>query len=278
MKLNLSLLVVMSSLVGYIMIPDIEVDVLHVFVLFLGGLLVTASANACNEVIEVQSDQVMKRTSGRPLPDKRMTIIEAIIFVVASLAGGLFLLFYFFNGLAAIIAFISFLLYAFLYTPLKKISPIAVLVGAIPGSLPCLIGWAAGTNHIGSMAAWTLFLLQFFWQFPHFWSIAWIAHEDYEKAGMKMLPNIEKAGQYTAFQTVLYSAMLIPLGALPMVTMPETYGWISLIACVLAACWMLYHAIRFYNDVSDAKARSVMFSSFVYLPVVLLALVADKFL
>jgi protoheme IX farnesyltransferase len=140
-----------------------------------------------------------------------------------------------------------------------------------------MLGWIAVTNQI-TVEAWILFGIQFFWQFPHFWSIAWIGHEDYEKAGMKMLPRIEKAGYFTAFQCVLYSAVLIPLSLLPMVVMPLTYGWISAISMCGAAIWFLYNALNFLKDNSDIKARKVMFASFVYLPVTLISLVIDKYI
>ena len=279
MKLNLSMLVVFSSIVGYLMVPEIKVEISKLLLLFLGGMLVTAAANATNELLEKETDVLMKRTMKRPLPDKRMSNLEAIIFTGIVLFAGLFILYHVFNPLSALIALISYLLYSFLYTPLKKITAVSVLIGAIPGSLPCLIGWVAATNHMGSLAAWTLFILQFFWQFPHFWSIAWLGHEDYEKAGMKMLPtSAGKIGQYTAFQCVLYSAVLIPLSALPMIAMPETYSWISFGGLVIAASWMLYNSILFLKDNSDLKARKVMFSSFVYLPLTLISLIIDKFI
>jgi len=279
MKLNLSMLVVFSSIVGYLMVPEIKVEISKLLFLFLGGMLVTAAANATNELLEKETDAIMKRTLTRPLPDKRMSNLEAIIFTGIVLFVGLYILYHVFNPLSALIALISYLLYSFLYTPLKKITAVSVLIGAIPGSLPCLIGWVAATNHMGSLAAWTLFILQFFWQFPHFWSIAWLGHEDYEKAGMKMLPtSAGKIGQYTAFQCVLYSAVLIPLSALPMTAMPETYSWISFGGLVIAASWMLYNSILFLKDNSDLKARKVMFSSFVYLPLTLISLIIDKFI
>ncbi len=176
MKLSLSMLVVMSSLVGYAMVPDLEVTLLNILWLFLGGTLVTAAANASNQLLESKSDKIMKRTMNRPLPDMRMGQLEAFIFIGVCLVAGVCILYFFFNKLSAVLSLISFLMYVFAYTPLKKVSSISVLVGAIPGSMPCLIGWAAATNHIGSIAAWTLFIIQFFWQFPHFWSIAWLAH------------------------------------------------------------------------------------------------------
>jgi len=275
MKLNLSMLVVSSSVVGYIIVPDLKVQFIPVLMLFLGGLLVTSAANASNEILEVDTDKIMKRTQIRPLPAARMNRTEAIIFSILTLCIGLAIL-YTFNLKSALLALFCYVLYVFVYTPLKKISPISVFVGAIPGSLPCLIGWVAATDHMGSIAAWTLFIIQFFWQFPHFWAIAWIGHEDYEKAGMKMLPSQGKVGQFTASQCVLYSAILIPMSALPMVA--GLGGWISVVGLILGATWMLYKSILFLKDTSDANARQVMFSSFVYLPVVLITLVVDKYI
>lgn len=274
MKLNLSMLVVSSSVVGYVIVPELKVEFWPLLLLFLGGLLVTSAANASNEILEVDTDKIMKRTQIRPLPAARMNRTEAIIFSILTLCIGLAIL-YTFNLKSALLALFCYILYVFVYTPLKKISPISVFVGAIPGSLPCLIGWVAATDHMGSIAAWTLFIIQFFWQFPHFWAIAWIGHEDYEKAGMKMLPSQGKVGQFTASQCVLYSAILIPMSALPMVA--GLGGWISVIGLIGGASWMLYKSILFLKDTSDANARQVMFSSFVYLPVVLITLVVDKY-
>ena len=275
-KLNLSLLVVFSSVVGYMIVPDLHVTLTNVLLLLLGGLCVTAAANASNELLEIKSDKIMKRTMNRPLPDMRMSLLEAIIFISLSLIAGLAILYYYFNPLSALLSLISYVLYVAVYTPLKKISSISVLVGAIPGSLPCLIGWAAATNHIGSLAAWTLFIIQFFWQFPHFWSIAWIAHEDYTKAGMKMLPRIEKVGYFTAFQCVLYSAVLVPMSMLPL--MAGLGGPITVVGLLLGAVWMLYNSYLFLKDNSDNMARKVMFSSFVYLPLVLISMLVDKYI
>jgi protoheme IX farnesyltransferase len=275
MKLNLSMLVVFSSVVGYVIIPDVKVEFINVLYLFIGGSLVTAAANTGNEILERNTDKLMRRTMLRPLPDARMTVLEATLFCVITLLAGLSILYLKFNPLSALLSLLCFVIYVAIYTPMKKVSPLSVLIGAFPGSLPCLIGWVAGTNHLGSMAAWTLFIIQFFWQFPHFWSIAWIGHEDYEKAGMKMLPRIEKVGYFTAFQCVLYSAVLIPLSALPMVV--GLGGWISVVGLGLAALWFLYNSLNFLKDNSDAMARKVMFASFVYLPVVLITLVLDKY-
>ncbi|MEZ5045514.1 MAG: heme o synthase [Chitinophagaceae bacterium] len=274
-KLNLSLLVVFSSVIGYIIIPELEITFWPLLWLTIGGFLVTISANAMNEVIEIETDKKMKRTKYRPLPDSRMRSIEAILFSIIALLMGLFIFFTKFNTLTAIVSLFSWLLYTVVYTPLKRISPIAVLIGAIPGSLPCLIGWIAGTNHMGSLAAWTLFIIQFFWQFPHFWAIAWIGHEDYTNAGMKMLPREGKVDKFTAFQCVLYSFVLIPLSALPMVV--GLGSWISFVGLFFGAGWLLYKSMLFYKNTSDHNARQVMFASFVYLPLILITLLIDKY-
>lgn len=277
MKLNLSMLVVFSSVVAYLIIPGEPFHLIKTLWLLLGGILVTAAANAGNEILERDVDALMRRTRLRPLPDKRMSVSEAFIFCLLSLVAGLTILYIHFNVLSAILSLFSFVLYVWVYTPMKRVSPFSVLIGAFPGSLPCLIGWVAGTNEMSSLGAWTLFIIQFFWQFPHFWSIAWIGHEDYEKAGLKMLPRMNKVGHFTAFQCVLYSAVLIPLSALPVISLPD-HGWITFSGLLLAALWFLYNALRFLKDNSDAMARKVMFASFVYLPVVLFSLLLDKYL
>jgi protoheme IX farnesyltransferase len=279
MKLNLSLLVVASSVVGYIIVPlqpegGRPINVLNTLLLFLGGFLVTAAANASNEILERDTDALMRRTIDRPLPGNRMTVREAIVFSCITLLTGLLILWQF-NAKTFLLGLLCYALYVFVYTPLKRVSPIAVLIGAIPGSLPCVIGWVAATDHLGSLAAWTLFIIQFFWQFPHFWAIAWLGHDDYEKAGLKMLPRAGKVGFYTASQTVVYSAVLIPLSVLPMEA--GLGGWISFAGLFVGACWMLYHAIRFLKETTDARARQVMFASFVYLPLVLISLLIDRF-
>jgi len=163
--------------------------------------------------------------------------------------------------------------YAFIYTPLKKVSSISVLVGAIPGSLPCLIGWAAGNDDL-SAGGWILFALQFFWQFPHFWAIAWIAHKDYSKAGFKLLPSDEGQTKYSAIQAIIYSLLLIPVGVLPYFF--NMSGIISLFIVLIANLLMVLQCVRLYREMTVQAARRVMFSSYIYLPVVLLALLMSK--
>jgi protoheme IX farnesyltransferase len=179
----------------------------------------------------------------------------------------------YFNWLSAGIALLSLFLYAFIYTPLKKVSSVSVIVGAVPGALPCLIGWAAGNDAL-SIGGWALFLLQFMWQFPHFWAIAWIAHNDYAKAGFKLLPNESGPTKFTAIQTVIYSLLLIPIGVIPYFI--GMSGVVSLVIVTLANIFMVWRCVQLYRNMNVASARRVMFSSYIYLPIVLLALLADK--
>lgn len=273
LKPNLSFMVVFSSVIGYLLAPGVAFAWKEVILLFIGGVLVTGSANTINQIIERNTDALMKRTMNRPMPDGRMGTKEA--WVVATIAGlaGTLLLTYYFNALAGLISFVSLLLYAFAYTPMKKIHPIAVLIGAIPGALPPLIGWVAATGSLG-LGGWVLFLIQFFWQFPHFWAIAWVGFDDYNKAGIRMLPSKEGRTRFTGLQCMFYSIVLIPMAMVPRALgMSGNMGmWISI------ACGLLYFvasmAFYFRNDYISAKR--VMFSSFIYLPVVLLALLFDK--
>jgi protoheme IX farnesyltransferase len=267
--------VVFSSVVSYLIVPEGQPTITKTLLLFLGGLLVTGAANASNEIWEKDIDQLMRRTMMRPLPEGRMGKMEASIFAGLTLFSGLYILYTVFNPLSSLLALLSYLLYVLVYTPLKTRSPISTMVGAIPGALPCVIGWVSATNHLGSLAAWTLFIIQFFWQFPHFWAIAWVAHEDYKRAGMKMLPRHGKVGYFTAFQCVLYSAVLIPLSILPSIA--GLGSWISITGLLIAGIWYLYNSILFLKDNSDVKARKVMFASFIYLPVALISLLLDRY-
>lgn len=275
MKFTLSFTVVFSSVVCYLMaIPKGEsVDVVLVLLLFVAGMLITGSANAINQVVEKDTDALMSRTAKRPVASGRMSPDEAWSFALIAGTLGVFLMWYVFNGMSALISAFSLFLYAFVYTPLKKKHSIAVLVGGIPGALPCLIGWVAGTDEM-SIGGWILFGIQFFWQFPHFWAIAWIAYNDYSKAGFKLLPSVGGPTKYAAVQALLYAIILIPLGALPYIW--GMSGVISLIAVGIANLFLVWQCVRLFKEMDSKAARRVMFSSYIYLPVVLLALLADK--
>lgn len=273
MKPNLSFLVVFSSVIGYLLAPGIQFIWKDVVLLFTGGVLVTGGANTINQILERNSDKFMTRTRVRPLPEGRMHASEAWIVAILSGALGVGLLSVFFNPLAGLLSFISLLLYAFAYTPLKKISSVAVFVGAIPGALPPLIGWVAATGQIG-VEAWALFLIQFFWQFPHFWAIAWVSFEDYERAGIRMLPSREGRTRFTGLQCMFYSVVLIPLAIVP--RMLQISGNTGMFICMaLGVLYFAASAIFFIRN-DHKSAKRVMFASFIYLPIALLALLIDK--
>jgi len=277
MKPNLSFMVVFSSVVGYLMAPGIPFVWTKVLLLFAGGVLVTTGANIINQILERFSDRLMKRTMVRPLPEERMTVTEAWILCILSAAGGFWILATYFNLGAAFLSLFSLLLYGFAYTPMKKIHPIATFIGAIPGALPPLIGWVAATGTLfgeGSLGGWAIFLIQFFWQFPHFWAIAWVGFEDYERAGIRMLPSKEGKTSFTGLQCIFYSLTMIPLAMLPqqlgMVGMTGT--WV----CIAAGLMYCLASFVFYVRNDKTSAKRLMYSSFIYLPTVLLALLIDK--
>ncbi len=279
-KLSLSIMVVFSSVISYLLAPKVvEYDWVMIVLLFAGGMLVTGSANAINQVVEKDTDAMMKRTAKRPVAAGRMSVQEGWAFAIITGALGVFILGKYFNWLSAGLAAFSLFLYAFIYTPLKKVNSIAVLVGAIPGALPCLIGWAAGNDTL-SIGGWILFALQFFWQFPHFWAIAWIAHGDYSKAGFKLLPAESGPTKFTALQTVIYSLLLVPVTLLPffidMCSYETGAGLAGLILIMLANIFMVGRCINLYRKMDIGSARKVMFGSYLYLPVVLLALLMSK--
>ncbi|HMG68992.1 MAG TPA: heme o synthase [Chitinophagaceae bacterium] len=273
-KPSLSIMVVFSSVISYLLAPKVVAyDWKMIVLLFVAGMLVTGSANAINQVVEKDTDAVMKRTAKRPVASGRMSVTEGWAFAVITGALGIFMLGNYFNWLSAGIALFSLFLYAFIYTPLKKVSSVSVIVGAVPGALPCLIGWAAGNDSL-TAGGWVLFLLQFMWQFPHFWAIAWISHNDYTRAGFKLLPNESGPTKYTAIQTIIYSLLLIPVGVVPYFI--GMSGMVSLVIVSLANIFMVWKCVQLYRHMDVPAARSVMFSSYIYLPIVLLSLLADK--
>ncbi|MBP6686330.1 MAG: heme o synthase [Lacibacter sp.] len=276
-KFTLSFTVVFSSVISYMLAPNVvEYDLVSILLLLLGGMLVTGSANAINQITEKDTDAVMKRTGNRPVASGRMSVQEASAFAfIAAIVGSLILWLYF-SWYAAGLALLSLFIYGFVYTPLKKVNSIAVLVGAIPGALPCLIGWAAAydAENFSWTGGWILFAIQFLWQFPHFWAIAWVAHQDYSKAGFKLLPSQQGPTKFTAIQTVIYSLLMIPVGMLPFFF--NMSGLVSMWILVAANMFMVIQCVRLYINMDVKSARRVMFSSYIYLPIVLLALLADK--
>jgi len=273
MKFNLTFMVVFSCVVGYLLVPGVEFNLVKVLLLFAGGLLVSGSANTINQVWEKNTDKLMARTANRPLPAGRLSETEASVVAVVTGLAGIGIMAYSFNWLSAVLSLISLVLYGFVYTPWKKWNSLAVLIGAIPGALPPLIGWAAGANQL-SEGGWSLFAIQFLWQFPHFWAIAWIAHQDYTKAGFKLLPAAGGPNKMTALQSATYALLLIPAGLAPYLL--KISGSISAIICIVAGIFYLYRAVTLYRKCDVPAARKLMFGSYIYLVIVQLALLADK--
>ena len=283
-KFTLSFMVVFSTVVSFLIAPTeqdgvqfyVREKLISVLLLFVAGMLVTGSANAINQVLEKTSDALMMRTAKRPVASGRMTVSEAGIFAFITGAAGVFMMWKFFNTESALVSLASLFLYGFIYTPLKKVNSISVLVGAIPGALPCLIGWVAayGNETISWTGAWVLFGIQFLWQFPHFWAIAWLAHKDYTSAGFKLLPADKGPTKFTAMQSIIYSALMIPMGFVPYFTgISGMTSFFILLGCNL---WMVYVSVLLFIRMDAKSARRVMFSSYFYLMIVLLALFANK--
>lgn len=272
LKFRLALTVAFSSAIGYLLGAR-ELDLGKALLVLVGGLLVTGSANTINQIFEKDLDKLMKRTAKRPIPTGVLSVTEGWMFVFVTGLLGLGILAYFFNPLTAALSLLSLILYGFIYTPLKTISPVCVAVGAIPGGMPPMIGWVAATGVLG-VEAWILFGIQFMWQFPHFWAIAWVLDDDYKKAGFKMLPTPGGKDLRTAIQIMTYTLVLIPLSLLPTVfhMTGTTYGIIAVV------CGVLFLGQTFYlmRTCSKKAAMSIMFGSFLYLPIVQIALVFDK--
>ncbi|MEO6819481.1 MAG: heme o synthase [Ginsengibacter sp.] len=272
-KFTLSFLVVFSSVVSYLLAPNVTFNLLSVSVLFIAGMLITGSANAINQTVEKDTDALMKRTASRPIASGRMSVNEGWIFAIITGTIGVGIMWQFFNFESAMLGLFSLFIYGFIYTPLKKVNSISVLVGAFPGALPCLIGWVAATGEF-STGGWILFGIQFLWQFPHFWAIAWLAHKDYDKAGFKLLPSKSGPTRFTAVQSVIYSMLMIPVGMLPFyVGISGTVSLWILLGCNL---WMVYVSLMLVIKMNAGAARKVMFSSYFYLMIVFLALLFDK--
>lgn len=269
-RLRLTLLVVFSAAAGALIAMGGVGEML--LPVSLGGFLVTAAANGFNQFMECDADKSMERTAGRPLPSGRMSGAEAWWFATAMGASGIFILFYFTNVLSGMLGAASIFLYTLVYTPLKKKTPFAVMVGAVPGALPPVIGWAAVHGNIGIEAA-LLFVLQFLWQFPHFWAVAWIYNCDYRKAGFQLLPS-GAPDKASAFHVLVYTAALLPF-----CLFPWWFGLCSAVsAALIGACstLFLWFALRLFLTCALPEARKLLYASFFYLPAVLLIWIADN--
>ncbi|MBO6517335.1 MAG: protoheme IX farnesyltransferase [Bacteroidia bacterium] len=272
-KLRLTITVVLSAVLGFLIAAGPSTDLSGLWALIIGGFLVVASSNGINQIIERDFDKLMVRTNNRPVATNRMSVTEAAISCTIAGLLGVYILGSFLNQISGLLGLVALLSYAFLYTPLKRISPVAVFVGAFPGAIPPLLGWAAATGSIG-MGGWAIFAIQFIWQFPHFWSIAWILDEDYKRAGYRLLPSKVGKDKKTAKLTIWYIALLIPISITPYLL--GITGIISMIVVVLAGLLFLAQGLKFHKTCTTKEAKRLMFYSIIYNPVVLLAFVLDK--
>ena len=272
-KPRLSMLVAFSCAFGYGLATKGAVDWVTLMMLYLGGFLLSGASSCINQIIERDLDKIMTRTMYRPIPTGRISVNEATVFAVVCFGLSIIVLWVYTNPLTVLLSIISMVLYSFVYTPLKRVGPIAVFVGAIPGALPPLLGWIAATGSI-SYEALIIFGIQFIWQFPHFWAIAWVADEDYKKAGFKLLPSGGGKDINTAIQIMVYTMFLIPLGLLP-----AKFGITGLDSAIVASiCGVAFFAQTFslMKTGSKQSAKRIMFGSFLYLPIVQIAYLLDK--
>lgn len=273
-KLRLASLVVVSAVLGYLLgVPAGSFNWTSMWVLVLAGTLLTGASNALNQVIEVGEDALMRRTAARPLVRASLSSGEAIAAAFIAGLAGTVLLWLRFGPLTSILGFMSLFMYVALYTPLKKHSPWAVFVGAFPGAFPPMLGYVAATGRFG-LEPGLLFAMQFMWQFPHFWAIAWVLDEDYARAGFRLLPSPGGCDRRSAFLILLYTLFVIPAGMLPWV-----YGIVgpwAMSAAVVGGLVMAWPAWRLYRTRDRQDARRLMFASFLYLPLVQVAYVLDR--
>jgi protoheme IX farnesyltransferase len=275
-KMGLSISVVFSSIAGYLLGAE-TIDYNILFLLAVGGYFMVGASNAFNQVIEKDADAIMKRTQNRPLPTGRMSLTVALIIAIALTVAGLSIL-YSINQKTALFGAISIFLYTSVYTPLKPVTPLAVFVGAIPGAIPFMLGWVAATNDFGIEPGF-LFMIQFFWQFPHFWSIGWLQDEEYKKVGFKMLPMLEK-NKAAVKQIILYTAIMILVSMTPVLRLTGDFYILPATAVVIAILGfvMMFYAIELYKSEDNKDARKLMLSSVLYITVVQVIYVVDKFL
>jgi len=273
-KFRLTLSVVFSSFISYFLGAS-EINYIELFYLIAGGILIVGSSNIFNQVIERDLDKLMKRTQNRPLPKEEITPRTALFLAILSAVIGL-LFMYLINLKVAILAATSIFLYTAIYTPMKLVSPLSVFVGAIPGAFPFMIGWVAATNDIG-IEALTLFLMQFFWQFPHFWSIGWSQNSDYEKAGFKMLPTGKK-DKSTSAQILFYSIWAVLISIVPFfgITGELKLSVIGVIVVIALGGLLIYKSYVLFLDGKNDNAKKLMLTSVIYLTFIQLTFLFDK--
>lgn len=283
LKFKLSITVVFSAMIGYLLGFD-DFNIQDFFYLIFGGFLITGGANAFNQIIEVEKDKLMLRTADRPLPKERLTLLHALIFAVIITATGIALLnkinpqgtFYGIMSKSSFFGLVSIFLYVLSYTPLKRVSTISIFIGAIPGAIPFLLGYVAATDHFG-LAAGMLFAIQFFWQFPHFIAIAWVQHDDYKKAGFKMLFGGIKS-RYPAIISIVTSIIMTLFSIIPYFFVDDlNLSFPAFIIVLSLGLWFTLKSIKLYQKLDDSTARTLMLSSFFYLPMMQIVFVVDRF-
>ena len=275
-KFRLTLSVVFSSFISYFLGSE-SINFIDLTYLLTGGILIVSSSNIFNQIIERDLDKLMNRTKNRPLPKNKIKINTALLLAITTGVLGIVLM-YLINIKVAILAAVSIFLYTAIYTPMKLVSPLAVFVGAIPGAFPYMIGWVAATNQIG-IEAITLFLMQFFWQFPHFWSIGWSQSEDYKKAGFKMLPTGKK-DKSTSAQILFYSIWAVIISIVPFfgITGNLRLSLFGLIFVIILGVFLVYKSYLLFIDGNNENAKRLMLTSIVYLTLVQLTFLLDKVL
>ncbi|MDX5404707.1 MAG: heme o synthase [Bacteroidota bacterium] len=274
-KVRLASSVVFSAIAGYLLGTD-QVRISEMAILTLGGFLVTGAANGFNQVLERDRDALMRRTQDRPVATGRMSIMEALLFCTLLMLGGLSLLFTL-NPMSAGFGALSIFLYTLIYTPMKAHSPWAVLIGAFPGAIPFMLGWVSATNDF-DIESGTLFAIQFLWQFPHFWAIAWLAYDDYKRAGYFLLPGRKKS-KSAAYITLVYSIWLVFVSIIPVFGFTGTL-YLSIPAAILLVILGLYlvsKSWKLYRERTDKAARKLMLTSIMYLTLLQIIYVVDKF-
>lgn len=273
LKLRLTMLVVFSAAITFAYAAKGNLVWSELWLMILGGFLTTASANGFNQVIERETDKLMRRTQARPMPSARMSALEGSIASVVMGIAGVSILTLSFNIITGVLALFSIICYAFIYTPLKTRSSIAVFVGAIAGAMPPLLGYVAYSNSFGFEPG-IMFAIQFIWQFPHFWAVAWVLDDDYKLAGMHLMPSADGRSKSSAFQIMLYTLILIPVSLLPLKfgMAGNTLAIVSLIAGLA----FFMQSVKLYRQCSIKAAKELMFGSFLYLPIVQITLLIDK--
>jgi protoheme IX farnesyltransferase len=272
LKFRLASLIAFSGAMGYCLGAK-EVVWTKMVLFVIASIGITGAANIINQILEKDTDKMMKRTASRPLPSGRISVNQAITLCVVLGLTSLFIFVSVFNLITGLISLLSLVLYGFVYTPLKKVGPIAVFVGAFPGAFPPMIGWLAATNHFG-LEPGILFAIQFFWQFPHFWAIAWVLDEDYKRAGFKLLPAKGLKDADSALQMMIYTLFLLPVGWLPYEL--GMTGINSAFVATIFGILFLAQTFHLMRKCTDKTARQLMFGSFIYLPIVQIAFLLDK--